>query len=330
MQAPFVVPKRDSYTFDYPELLWFEQTQKEIHWWDFEVEVGNDLQNLLVDLTVQEKHAVMTALRLFTLMEMILGGDFWRDFVPKYFPIPEVERVAAMFSHMELNIHAPFYAKINQLLMIDTDDFYRSYLDDPQLKDRIAFINESLKGDPLVALGTFVFMEGAILFASFAFFKHFQNNGKNKLNSIASGINFSARDEQLHSDFAAELFKIAAKTYEPEQLKQVIRQIECNAEIVFEHEGLIIDKFFELGPINGLNKEDMLAFIKGQLNQCLTNMDLHKFFIDASDNPIAEWFDVSKKLNQFHDFFNRVGNSYTRKWVKSRFVWDNSFNPDEV
>src|SRR3546814_9244700 len=52
--------------------------------------------------------------------------------------------------------------------------------------------------DDLVSLGCFSLIEGAVLYSSFAFLKHFQTRGKNKLLNVVRGINFSVRDENLH------------------------------------------------------------------------------------------------------------------------------------
>lgn len=51
----------------------------------------------------------------------------------------------------------------------------------------------------LVSLAGFSMVEGVILYSSFAFLKRYQSQGKNKLLNIVRGINFSVRDENLHS-----------------------------------------------------------------------------------------------------------------------------------
>ena len=61
--------------------------------------------------------------------------------------------------------------------------------------------------DILKSIAVFSMIEGAILYSSFAFLKHFQAEGKNKLVNVTAGINFSVRDENLHSMAGAWLFK---------------------------------------------------------------------------------------------------------------------------
>src|SRR3546814_10844546 len=61
--------------------------------------------------------------------------------------------------------------------------------------------------DDLVSLGCFSLIEGAVLYSSFAFLKHFQTRGKNKLLNVVRGINFSVRDENFHCVAGSWLFR---------------------------------------------------------------------------------------------------------------------------
>ncbi len=318
MQA-LIKPKTDSYTFEFPSFLQFEENQMASYWTPKDVGVEKDIQSLLVDCTEAERHGVITSLKLFTLYELRIGGDFWRDYVPKLFPIPEVERVAAIFSHMELNIHAPFYAKINKALNLDNDNFYTSYVKDPVLKERVNYLDSILEDEtnPAAALGVFTFIEGVVLFSSFAFFKHFQNNGKNKLTNIAAGIAYSLSDEDLHSQFSAVLYKLAIQQ-KPELKDHAEQQIKVAVLKVLEHESLIIKKLFEHGPIQGISYESLLAFIKRRIDTCLHYLGLAPMF-NETDDEVWSWFGNTKDLAQVNDFFARQGNQYTREWVKEGF-----------
>src|SRR5690606_13139809 len=185
------------------------------------------------------------------------GDEFWLEFVYKKFPRPaDIQPMAALFAAIELQVHAPFYSRINEELGLATDEFYNQYLEDPILADRIQFLENAIANkDDLRALGVFAFGEGAILYTSFAFLKHFQSKGKNKALNIVSGINFSARDEDLHSRAAGWLFRTLYKEKDEagllsEQYKEELkRDIMSAASIVLEHEEQIAHKLFEKGPI---------------------------------------------------------------------------------
>lgn len=187
--------KKDTFTVDYPEAVEYMNQQQKVFWPHFEIKVSKDKQDILVNMTEAERHGTITTLRLFSKYEAVIGDEFWLNFVMKNFPrAGDIQPMAAMFGAMELSVHLFFYKTLNEELGIATDEFYTSYIDDPDLNERIEFLESVLdKEDKLRALGAFIFGEGAVLYSSFAFLKHFQSTGKNKLLNVVSGINFSAR-----------------------------------------------------------------------------------------------------------------------------------------
>jgi len=322
--------KKTSYTYDYLEAIEFAKLQSGIFWTDDEINVEKDIQDIRVNMTKAEEHAVITTLKLFTLYELVAGRDYWLGRVMRRFPRPDIERMAATFGFFELNVHAPFYNKINEALLINTDDFYTSYVDDPILKERMEYVEGVVTSDDdLLSLGAFSMIEGAVLYSSFAFLKHFQARGKNKLLNVVRGINFSVRDENLHCEGGAWLFKqlkhelVQEGKHTPEMEYLLTDQLKNVAIKVAEHEFAIVDKIFELGEIEGITKEHMKIFIMSRLNMCLDKLGIEHIFYDitSENNPIASWFYKDINLVQLHDFFTGIGNSYNRNWDQSRFIW---------
>ena len=106
-KKPRIFTKKDTYTFDYPEVLEFEEKQQKILWTASEIEVEKDVQDLMVNMTPSESHGVKEVLKLFTLYELIVGGEYWGGRFKKICPRPELERVASLFSYVELGVHGP-------------------------------------------------------------------------------------------------------------------------------------------------------------------------------------------------------------------------------
>jgi len=326
---PRIQTKKDEFTVDYEWAVEFADKQAQHFWPHDEVKVHKDKQDILVNMTEPERHGVITTLKLFTLYEQIIGDEFWLNFVFKKFPRPaDIQPMAAMFAAMELQVHAKFYAKINEELGLANDEFYRSYLDDPELKARIDFLENTLHSkDDLRSLGAFTFGEGAILYSSFAFLKHFQSQGKNKLLNVVSGINFSARDENLHAEAAAAIFRELKE--ELKQLGQFSEQDDMElkedilkaAEKVFEHEQVIIRKIFEKGKIEGITETQLEHFAQSRINYCLENLGYDKLY-KVEYNPIAEYFYKGINGYQMQDFFSSQGNQYVRDWNKEGFVFN--------
>lgn len=319
---------KSTFTVDYPEAVRFADEQADHFWPHSEVKVQKDKQDILVNMTEAERHGTITTLKLFTLYEQIIGDEFWLNFVFKKFPRPaDVQPMAALFAAMELQVHAKFYSKINEELGLANDDFYMSYLDDPELKARIDFLEDTLHGkDDLRSLGAFTFGEGAILYSSFAFLKHFQSQGKNKLLNVVSGINFSARDENLHAEAAAWLFRtLKDELYEAgeiddEHIEQLNSDLYKAAETVLEHEKVIIRKIFEKGDMEGITATQLEHFTQSRINLCLRNLGLKNLY-RVDYNPIAEHFYKGINGFQAQDFFSAQGNQYTRGWNKTSFEW---------
>lgn len=320
MQTP-----KTTFTVDYPEAVEFMNQQQSVFWPHFEVKVAKDKQDILVNMTEAERHGTITTLKLFSKYEMVIGNEFWLGFVMKKFPRPEIQSMAAFNGAMELGVHLNFYKTLNEELGIATDDFYNEYLEDKELTERIEFLEGTLSvKDDLRALGCFTFGEGAILYSSFAFLKHFQSQGKNKLINVVSGINFSARDENLHAEAAAWLFRtlLAEKKalglindeYEAELKEDIFKA----AETVLLHEKAIIRKIFEKGSIDNITDVQLEHFAMSRINLCLRNLGYENVY-KVEYNPVADWF--YKGINGYSqiDFFNSQGNQYDRNWDAQGF-----------
>lgn len=320
---------KTTFTVDYPEAVEFMNAQQSVYWPHFEVKVVKDKQDFLVNLTDSEKHGVITTLKLFSLYEFIIGNEFWINFVMKKFPRPaDIQPMAATFGGVEMGIHQMFYKTLNEELGIATDDFYNSYVDDLDLKARIDYLTDTLEdsNDDLRALGAFTFGEGAILYSSFAYLKHFQSNGKNKLVNMVSGINFSARDENLHAVAAAWLFRTLLKEksdageIDEDYKKSLKDDIMAAAHKVLEHEKVIIGKIFEKGKIDGITPHQLEVFAQSRINLCLKNLGYEEAF-KVEYNPIADWFYKGITGYSSQDFFNSKGNQYSRDWNLDGFSW---------
>lgn len=314
---------KEAYVFDYPIFDELAEKQRSIFWTATEIGVENDKQDFLVNVTPAEREAVKTTLKLFTIYELILGGEIWGDRLFKAFPRPETQMMCNAFSFMELNAHAPFYAKLNQALMIDTEDFYLSYKNDPVLAERIKFVHEAVEDEDLLyAIAVFTLMENCVLYSSFAFLKHFQSEGKSLLKNVVAGINFSAKDENLHATGASFLFRTTLEEADASDSdrQDLFDRIKTVAKYIYDHESRIIDMLFEHGDIEGISKEDLNAFVKSRVNLTLENLDIDPIF-EVNDNPIADWFYAGISGTQFHDFFQVTGNEYNRDWNEEEFTF---------
>ena len=320
-QTPKSIP-----TYDYPAAIKAAEQQGEIFWLPTEPKVEKDLHCIKTELTAPALHGVMTTLKLFTLYEMVAGDEYWGGRFKRTFPRPDFKRMAATFSNVELNVHMPFYQRVDELLGLNTDEFYSSFTEDAVLKARMDFLGEVISSkDDLASVGIFSMVEGSILYSSFAFLMSFQANGNNQIPNIHAGLTFSVKDENLHSEGGAFAFRTLLKEKKEAGLSEVeeIRtkaKIYTAAEQIFEHESKIIGMIFEKGEIKGINANDLCVFVQHRINVVLEQLALPPLY-EIGDNPISEWFYKMIGGDVQHDFFAKLGSSYNRNWSKSGFVW---------
>ncbi len=329
---PNILKPHSTYTFEYPQAIKFAEQQADVLWTEKEIVLDKDLVDLHSNLTEAELHGVTTVLKLFTEYELRIGRDFWLGTMMRVFHRPEFQRMFATFGHTELGAHAPFYAKINEILGLATNEFYTAYIKDETLKARMEAVDRATYLGPnpspydiLKCIGAISIVEGAVLYSNFAFLKHFQAEGKHKLINLVAGINYSVRDENLHSLAGSWLFRqlLSESTLTPYGHDELHHSLIKFCEEVREHEHRIIDMIFEKGKIKGITDHQLKNFVDHRLDLCMENLGFGKIYMPEYE-PISKWFYKNIQLSQLHDFFAKQGNQYNRDWKKARFVWDNN------
>lgn len=293
-----------------PELeqaLVFEKQQLDFNWRADEMLVEQDKHAVLTDTTPAEKHALLTILKTFTHYEVRAGGDYWLGRVLNTFAPLEIKRMATMFGFMETCVHAPFYDTVNKVMFVNDAAFYNEYLKDPVLAEHMAFVDEAATGnDLLLSLATFSMIEGAALYSAFAVLKAFRSNGYNKMPAIANGVNFSERDEALHSAGGAWLYHVTRKygkqaqgsNWLEDKLYPAVRKLVA-------HEDHIINLVFEHGEFCGVNKIDMQTWVRERVNHCLKQLHLPRMY-DINRSQISGWFEQSTQGLTLVDFFDTI------------------------
>lgn len=324
---PSIYDAPEGWIVEYPQFAALADEQMHTFWpWD-EPEVENDIQDIRVSAPEAEYKAIVDILKLFAHYERFAGDDYWAGRIMKNFKRPEIQRMASMFSAVEMNSHAPFYNRINELLYLDTEEFYTSWKASDVLSKRMSFIGSYVeeKSD-LISVGAFSFIEGAVLYSSFAFLKHFQSEkcGKDLMKNICRGINLSVADENAHAVGGALLFQELIKESSQAEVDVAHLLMKDIAQTVFDHESEIIDMIFSHGDIKGITKENLKDFVAHRVNLCLENLGVEKIFDDSTlDGFIESWFYENISSVQFHDFFTGNGSEYNINWKEDRFgeVW---------
>ena len=288
--------------FEYQDAFDFYKNQHRAHWLADEVPLASDLNDWKLKLNESEKNLIGNILKSFAQTEVHVN-DYWSTKVSVWFPKPEVQAMARVFADFE-SIHAEAYARLNEELGLDD---FKAFMEDEVSKAKIDRLietpGETLE-DKATSLAIFsAFTEGVNLFSSFAVLMSFQL--RNLMKGTGQIVEWSVRDESLHSKAGCWLYRTLLSE-KPEldtpQLTQAIYEA-CDLSVKLEFD--FIDKAFEMGDIEGLNKEQLKNFIKERANQKLIELGYQPMYNDINPSLLKqmEWFGHLTSGVEHQDFF---------------------------
>ena len=310
--------------FEYDKAYDYWLKQQQAHWLHTEVPMMSDLNDWKQNLNKTEKNIIGSILKGFAQTETIVN-DYWSGLVTKWFRKPEIIMMATTFGAFE-TIHAEAYSLLNETLGLDD---FSEFLEDEAtmakienlMKIRDSFNNEVNWHERAKSLAIFsAFTEGVNLFSSFAVLLSFKM--QNKLKGVGQIVEWSIRDESMHSEAGCWLFKTLIK--EKPELKTLELEAAINeaALLSLKLELDFIDKVYELGDLEGCNKYDLQNFIKNRVNAKLGDLGYKPIIDDIDMNAVnrMKWFDALSAGKQHSDFFaTRVTN-----YSKGHMQWDES------
>ena len=287
--------------FEYQTAFEFYKDQHRAHWLADEVPLSSDLNDWKLKLSESEKNLIGNILKSFAQTETYVN-DYWATKVAVWFPKHEIKAMACAFADFE-SIHAEAYARLNEELGLDD---FEAFMEDEEAKAKIDRLVE-LPGDTLrdkaLSLAIFsAFTEGVNLFSSFAILMSFQL--RNLMKGTGQIVEWSVRDESLHSKAGCWLFRTMLEEM-PELNEGMEKQIyeACDLSVKLEFD--FIDKAFEMGEIEGLNKNQLKNFIKERANQKLIELGYNPLYNDIDPNLLKqmEWFGHLTSGKTHQDFF---------------------------
>jgi len=221
-------------------------------------------------------------------------------------------------------IHAEAYSLLNEELGLDD---FSEFLEDETTMAKIETlmdVRDSFNGEidwheRAKSLAIFsAFTEGVNLFSSFAVLLSFKM--RNKLKGVGQIVEWSIRDESMHSDAGCWLFRTLLLEHPELNTPELEAAINEAALLSLKLELDFIEKVYELGDLEGCSKDDLTHFIKNRVNTKLGDLG-YKPIVDNVDMTAVDrmkWFDHLSAGKQHTDFFaNRVTN-----YSKGHIEWD--------
>ena len=313
--------------FEYPKAFDHWLKQQQAHWLHTEVPMAQDVTDWKSNLKPHEKNIIGQILKGFAQTETIVN-DYWSTLVTKWFRKPEVIMMGTTLGSSE-TIHAEAYSLLNEQLGLDD---FAEFLEDETTMAKIEALMEvrdNHDGTPnwherAKSLAIFsAFTEGVNLFSSFAVLLSFKM--RNQLKGVGQIVEWSVRDESLHSDAGCWLFRTLMEENPKFKTKKLIKEIEEAAHLALQLEFDFIDKAFEMGDLENLGKEELKNFIKHRVNTKMGDLGLDPIVpsneIDKGALKTMKWFDAVIAGKQHTDFFaNRVTN-----YAKGHMDWSDAF-----
>jgi ribonucleoside-diphosphate reductase beta chain len=298
-----ITDRRDFYKpFEYQEAFDFYLDQQRSHWLADEVPLASDLNDWKQKLTESEKNLIGNILKSFAQTEVHVN-DYWSSKVSQWFPKPEIVAMTSTFGSFEA-IHAQAYARLNEAL--DLEDF-KAFLEDEAALNKIERLTETPMGtlsEKAQSLAIFsAFTEGVNLFSSFAILMSFQL--RNLMKGTGQIIEWSVRDESLHSKAGCWLFRTMLDEIpelNTEELRNKVTEA-CHLSVQLEFD--FIDKAFEMGEVEGLNRAQLQNFIKARANEKMIELGYNAVYNDIEPNLLKqmEWFGHLTSGKTHQDFF---------------------------
>ena len=308
--------------FEYQEASDYWLKQQQAHWLHTEVPMMSDITDWKQNLNETEKNIIGSILKGFAQTETVVN-DYWTNLVTSWFRKPEIIKMGVTFGAFE-TIHAEAYSLLNETLGLDN---FSEFLEDEATMAKIENlmnVRDAHDGTPdwsarAKSLAIFsAFTEGVNLFSSFAILLSFKL--RNLLKGVGQIVEWSIRDESLHSNAGCWLFRTLLEENPDLNTPELRASIEEAAKLSLKLELDFIDKVYEMGDLEGCPKYDLVSFIKHRVNTKMGDLGYGAIVNDIDQDAIQrmKWFDSLSAGKQHTDFFaSRVTN-----YSKGAQNWD--------
>jgi ribonucleoside-diphosphate reductase beta chain len=306
--------------FNYPWAYEAWLQQQRIHWLPEEVPLADDVKDWRQKLTLQEQHLLTQIFRFFTQSDIEVNNCYMKHYARVFQPT-EVQMMLAAFSNIE-TVHIAAYSHLLDTIGMPEAE-YSAFLHYKEMKDKYDYMQNFRVDNPrdiaktLAVFGAFT--EGLQLFASFAVLMNFPRF--NKMKGMGQIVSWSVRDETLHTHSAIRLFHTFISENPTIWDKALQTELRQACATIVMHEDAFIDLAFELGGIEGLNAEEVKAYIRYIADRRLTQLNLHPLYqLDA--NPLP-WMDEMLNGIEHTNFFENRATEYSR--AATRGSWEEAF-----
>ena len=311
------------FEYDWAYTYWKQQQQS--HWLPDEVPMAEDVKDWENNLTPAQKNLLTQIFRFFTQGDVEVNNCYMKTYSQMFGP-PEIQMMLSAFSNIE-TVHIDAYSHlIDTLGMPETE--YSAFLENESMRAKYDFLNGvkvETKADIARTLAIFSgFTEGMSLFASFAILMNFPR--QNLMKGMGQIVTWSIRDESLHCEGMTKVFRTFIEENREvwnDELKASIYQA-CRDMVKLEDN--FIDSAYELGPVDGLTKEEVKQYIRYIADRRLVGLGLKPNF-EVSENPLP-WLEELLNGSEYGNFFETRTTEYSKSSLTGK--WDDAYASPDV
>jgi ribonucleoside-diphosphate reductase beta chain len=285
-------------------------------WTPFELNMSNDKKQWVSELDETEKDSFLHIIGLLAMLDSIQTD--YAGKVADYLTDSSLNALMIILAQQEV-IHNHSYSYVLSSLVSRADqekvfDYWRT---NEVLKERNGFVaggyvdfteNPTPK-NMLKSLVYDVILEGLFFYASFAFFYDLARQGK--MMASSQMINYINRDEQLHVDLFAKIFKEILKLHpelDTEETKQfVMDTFEEAVRLEIKWADFIIGNKFE-----NINSEELGEYIQFIANKRIRELGYEEKLFPEARNTMR-WIKFYEDIDESkQDFFEGRNRQYVK------------------
>jgi len=316
---PLRTPSAGFKPFRYPWAFHLWQEHERVHWMAEEIDLGTDVLDWERHLNPCEKNLLTQVFRLFTKSDEEVANNYMTRLGGLFKPT-EVQMMLASFGSRE-GTHINAYSLLLETVgMPETE--YSAFAGYEAMKAKVdhwSSFRVDTDADILRTLAMFGgFAEGLQVFASFAMMMNFPR--QNKLKGMGQVVSWSVRDESIHCEGIIKLYHQFAM--ESGALTRAVKDdIQDTANMVIQLEDNFIDLAFEMGGVEGMEPDDIKAYIRFVKDWRLYQLGLAEAPTRA--NPLP-WLQSLLSGVEHANFFETRATAYSKASSRGTYrdVWD--------
>lgn len=311
--------------FEYPWAYDYWKKQQQSHWLPDEVPMAEDVKDWEKTLSAAEKNLLTQIFRFFTQADVEVNNCYMKRYAQMFGP-PEVQMMLSAFSNIE-TVHIDAYSHlIDTLGMPETE--YSAFLENASMREKYDYLHNqesTSRQDIAKTLAVFSgFTEGMSLFASFAILMNFPRF--NKMKGMGQIVTWSIRDESLHCEGMTRVFRTYIEENRDIWNDELKNQIYQACRDMVKLEDNFIDTVFELGPVEGITKEEVKQYIRYIADRRLLGLGLKANF-EVAENPLP-WLEELLNGTEYGNFFETRTTEYAKSSLTGN--WSDAYTKPDV